>query len=136
MSRERTKEGLTNERIFKPSEAHKLEDPARLTWLPPSEVLARLRLRPGRNVADIGAGTGYFVLPIARETAPTGTLFAVDMQPEMLGKLRENLTSPNAPQNIELIEGDAAATTLGNESCDLVLMANLWHELDDHAASP
>ncbi len=57
------------------------------------------------------------------------------MQPEMLGKLRENLTSPNAPQNIELIEGDAAATTLGNESCDLVLMANLWHELDDHAAS-
>lgn len=120
------------ERRFKPSEAHRLEDPERLTWLPPAEILAGLTLNAGMDVADIGAGTGYFTLPIARVIAPLGQVFAVDVEPEMLQKLQQKLVSQHAPQNIVLVEGDATRTSLHDRSVDLVLMANLWHELDDY----
>jgi FkbM family methyltransferase len=54
------------------------------------------------HVADIGAGTGYFAIPIARAVGVGGKVYAVDLQPEMLDKLREKLTRPDAPRNIEL----------------------------------
>lgn len=120
---------------FKPSEAHKLEDPERLKWLPPSEVLAHLALKPDMHVADIGAGTGYFAIPIAGTIVPHGTVFAVDAEPEMIQKLRQKLADPKSPKNIELFAGEATQTTLKDRSVDRVLMANLWHELDDHAAA-
>jgi ubiquinone/menaquinone biosynthesis C-methylase UbiE len=124
-----------NERTFRPAGAHKLEDPDRVRWLPPHEVLAHLRLQPGMCVADLGAGTGYFAIPIAIEIAPEGRLFAVDLQPEMLARLAEKLSPPDSPANVHLVEGSAHNTTLPAQSCDRILMANLWHELDDHPAA-
>ena len=118
-------------RRFKPTEAHRLEDPERLIWLPPSEVLALLPLRPGMVVADIGAGTGYFTLPIAREIGPSGRVWAVDVEPEMLAKLKKKVESAGGIQNVELFEGEATTTRLPPGELDLLLMANLWHELDD-----
>lgn len=122
-------------RRFKPSEAHRLEDPQRLIWLPPAEVLTRLKLEPGMKVGDIGAGTGYFAIPIAKAIGPSGRLFAVDVEPEMLDKLKRKLGSVAALQNIEFVEGDAINTQLPDGQLDLVLMANVWHELDDPAGA-
>jgi ubiquinone/menaquinone biosynthesis C-methylase UbiE len=124
-----------NERTFNPADAHKLEDPARLEWLPPADVLARLPLSPGMNVADIGAGTGYFSLPVARRIAPGGRVFAVDLQPEMLAILRAKMAAGGGVENVEPVEGSASASTLGDGSCDLILIANVWHELDDCGAA-
>ena len=122
-----------NERTFHHANAHRLEDPERLTWLPPAEVLAALTVAPGLTVADVGAGTGYFSLPIARTVGPKGKVFAVDLQKEMLEMIREKLTPSEQPKNIELVEAPAIRTTLPGRSCDMVFMANIWHELDDHA---
>jgi protein-L-isoaspartate O-methyltransferase len=55
-----------NDRTFRVSEVHKLEDPERLQWLPVDDVISALALRSEMTVADIGAGTGYFAIPIAR----------------------------------------------------------------------
>jgi ubiquinone/menaquinone biosynthesis C-methylase UbiE len=123
-----------NERTFRASDAHRLEDPARLEWLPPAEVARRLELAPGMRVADIGAGTGYFALPMAAQVGPEGKVYAVDFQPEMLAKLGDKLKAPGAPQNIELVQGDATQTGLPDGSCAVALFANLWRELDDHPA--
>jgi SAM-dependent methyltransferase len=119
-------------KLFNPASAHKLEDPERLTWMPPDEVVAPLQLAFGNNVADIGAGTGYFALPIARAVAP-GRVYAVDLQPEMLKLLDQKLGAPGAPDNIMLVQGDASATTLRDTSVDVALLANMWHEIDEHA---
>jgi ubiquinone/menaquinone biosynthesis C-methylase UbiE len=120
-----------HDKLFHHGHAHKLDDPERKIWMPPEAVLARLALRPGLAVADIGAGTGYFALPIARAIAPGGQVSAVDMQPEMLDLLRER--AGELP--ITLVQGEAARTTLADRSQDVVLVANVWHEIDDRAAA-
>jgi ubiquinone/menaquinone biosynthesis C-methylase UbiE len=123
---------MMSDRLFKPSEVHKLEDPERLTWLPPAEVVEALEIRPGMTVADIGAGTGYFALPIASAVGPQGKVFAVDLQPEMLALFQAKLKrSAAAPANVVLVEGSADTTNLESASADLVLIANVWHELDN-----
>ena len=120
-----------NDRVFKHTEAHKLEDPERLKWLPPAEILTDLRVGPGMKVADIGAGTGYFSIPIARAVGALGHVFAVDLQAEMLDLLRVKLEQPNVPDNVSLHQGAASQLPLRDRSVHMILYANIWHELDD-----
>jgi len=120
-----------HDRRFDPAQAHKLEDPERLTFMPPEEVLSALHLSPGMTVADIGAGTGYFAIPMAKAVQPAGRVYAVDLEPTMLRLLDEKLGAPSAPDNITLVQGDAAQTSLPDELCDVLLVANVWHELED-----
>ena len=117
-----------HERMFYHHHAQKLDDPDRRKWLPESDVIDRLALRPEMIVADIGAGTGYFTLPIARVVS---RVLAVDMQPEMLEILRTRV----GDLPIETVLGEATKTTLKDASADLALLANVWHELDDHDAA-
>lgn len=122
-----------HERRFHPSQMHRLEDPDRLRWLPPAEVLAALGLQPGWSVADIGAGTGYFTLPIASAVGPSGRVFAVDVSPEMLERLHVRLAEAGI-LHVERIQAEASATHLPTASCHCVFLANVWHEFDDHPA--
>ncbi|HCV43874.1 MAG TPA: SAM-dependent methyltransferase [Bacteroidetes bacterium] len=122
-----------NERTFSVADAYKLEDPERPKWLPPNEVITSLEIQSGMSVADIGAGTGYFTLPIARAVGSDGKVHAVDFQTGMLDLLGKKLLEPNAPTNISLIHGTATHTTLPSVCADLVFLANVWHEVDDHA---
>lgn len=121
------------DRVFDVANAHRLDSPERLVWLPPDEVLRRLPMRRGMTIADIGAGTGFFALPLARAIGE-GKLFAVDLQPGMLELLRAKVADPGAPANIAVVQGRADATSLPVASCDMGFLANLWHELPDHAA--
>ena len=121
-----------NDRTFSVTDAHKLDDPERLTWLPPKEVVTSLELQPGMAVADIGAGTGYFTLPIAQAVSSSGKVHSVDFQTGMLKILGKKLLEPNAPTNISLVHGTATHTTLPDKCADLVFIANVWHEVDDH----
>jgi ubiquinone/menaquinone biosynthesis C-methylase UbiE len=123
-----------NSRTFRAADAQRLEDPERQKWLPVEDAIQALGISPGMTVADIGAGTGYFAIPFARAVEPSGSVLAVDFQPGMLAIVREKLNSPEAPRNIRLLEGSAEDTGVPDFACDLVLLANIWHELDDHAA--
>ncbi len=123
-----------HERRMSASHAHRLEDPARLLFLPPGEVLDALALRAGDTVADVGAGTGYFTLPMARAVGPRGKVYAVDAQDEMLARLKKKVRETKLA-NVELVQAEADRTGLPPSVCDLFFLANVWHELDDHAAT-
>lgn len=123
---------MTDKR-FNASLAHRLDAPERLTWLPPAEVVAALAVRAGDTIADIGAGTGYFSLPLAEAAGPQGKVYAVDAQVEMLAHLRQKLDD-GAVRNIELMRAEAEATKLPDGCCNLVFLANVWHEFADRAA--
>lgn len=125
---------VMNQRTFQAGNAHRLDDPQRLVWMPPDEVTGRLDFKPGMVVADIGAGTGFFALPFARAVGPEGMVWAVDLQPAMLQILEEKLQQAGAPGNIGLREGRAADTGLPDGRCDLTFLGNIWHELDEPGA--
>lgn len=122
-----------HERCFPAAQAQRLEDPARLKWLPPTEALKAIDIQPGQTIADVGAGTGYFTVSIAQMAGADGRVYAVDAQEEMLQWVAQKIEA-NALESINLVHADAAATTLPGASCDLFFIANVWHELDDRQA--
>jgi ubiquinone/menaquinone biosynthesis C-methylase UbiE len=118
-----------NERTFDPAKAARLDSPERREWLPPDAIVAALGLSAGQAVADIGAGTGYFSIPLARAVGGSGEVFAVDLQPEMLEILRTRIAE-HRTGNVRPILGSAKGTTLRDRSTHLCFLANVWHELD------
>lgn len=120
------------EKRFHHSQAHRLDAPERLVWLPPADVVRALDVRAGQAIADIGAGTGYFALPLAAAVGPSGIVFAVDAQTEMLDLLRGKLSGP-ALHSVRFVHAEADSTGLPDSTCDLVFLANIWHEFDDRA---
>ena len=115
------------------SRAHRLDTPERMLWLPPTEVIDTLALKPGEVIADVGAGTGYFSIRLARAALPGGRVYAVDVQREMLSLLKKK-RDQHFLSNLQLVHADAIATKLPDASIDLVFMANVWHEFDAHNA--
>ena len=122
-----------NEKRFSVTQAHRLDNPERLVWLPPADVLTAISVRPGETVADIGAGTGYFSLPLAQAVGVDGKVYAIDAQAGMLAMLQEKLRDAEIP-NVEIRVAEADSTGLPDASCTLVLLANSWHEFADCAA--
>lgn len=94
----------------------------------PDDAVAALKLKPGMVVADVGAGTGYMTLRMARRVGPSGKVFAEDVQPEMLRRLRENAAKAKLT-NIEEVLGSETDPRLPRDSLDVILMVDVYHEL-------
>jgi ubiquinone/menaquinone biosynthesis C-methylase UbiE len=118
---------------FDPANLHRLEDPDRHQLFPTDRILSLAGIKPQMTVADIGVGTGYFAIPIAKLIAPL-PLYGVDVSQEMLDYLRTKLAQPAMPKNVQLLKGEAAATTLPESCCDALLVSAVWHEVDDAEA--
>lgn len=118
---------------FDPANLHRLEDPDREQLFPVDRILTLAGIKAQMTVADIGVGTGYFAIPIAKVIAPN-KLHGVDVSKEMLDYLRNKLAQPAMPHNIELAKGEATSTTLPDTCCDVVLVSAVWHEIDDAGA--
>jgi len=119
---------------FDPSNAERLLSEERAELHPPQRVLALLDLRAGQVVADVGCGPGFFTLPIARAVQPGGRVFALDIVPEMLDRLRGRLGA-HGVSNVDPLLSQESSLPLGDMSCDRLLAAFLLHELADPAAS-
>jgi len=93
----------------------------------PELALDAVGIRKGMVVADVGAGTGYFTLRIARRVGPEGKVYANDVQPEMLDKLRANAQREKL-DNVETVLGSVADPKLPAGRIDLVLLVDVYHE--------
>jgi ubiquinone/menaquinone biosynthesis C-methylase UbiE len=87
-----------------------------------------LALQPGQTACDVGAGSGYHTLRLARAVGPTGRVLAVDLQPKMLELLRERVAAAGLA-NVETIEATDRDPRLPDGACDLVLLVDVYHEL-------
>lgn len=103
-----------------------LERPEREVAEMPQQVIAHMQLKPTDVVADVGAGTGYFALRIS-PMVPQGTVYAVDVQPEMLAIIDQQKAQLQA-SNVQTIQGTATDPRLPARAVDVVLMVDAYHE--------
>ncbi|MEZ5366466.1 MAG: class I SAM-dependent methyltransferase [Bryobacterales bacterium] len=94
----------------------------------PQALLAALQLQPGQTVADIGCGNGFYTLQMAERVGPTGKVYAVDIQPEMLALLGERAKAAGVT-NIIPIPSTPDDPKLPPDTVDLILMVDVYHEL-------
>ncbi|MGI8602224.1 MAG: class I SAM-dependent methyltransferase [Verrucomicrobiales bacterium] len=90
-------------------------------------LIPQLGLKAGMTVCDLGSGNGYHSLMMARMVAPHGRILAVDIQQEMLDQLKERATQSKI-ENVEPVLGEVHDPHLPPNSCDLVLMVDVYHE--------
>jgi SAM-dependent methyltransferase len=107
-----------------------LERPEREAREQPERVLELLRIGPGMTVADVGAGTGYFTVRIARRVGERGEVLATELQPEMLRLLDANVSRAGL-RNVRLIRATEHQSNLPARCCDVVLLVDVYHELTD-----
>jgi len=92
-------------------------------------LIKNLQLKSGMNVADIGAGSGYHSRLMAGLIGK-GKVFAVDVEPIMLVYLKQRIEQENL-LNIVPVLGTTTAVSLPNESIDLMLLVDVYHEFSD-----
>lgn len=115
---------------FDPKKVDKLVNSERRKLLPPNEILAHLSIQQLDDVADIGCGPGFFTIPAAKITV--GTVYGVDVEPQMLHFLREE-AEKEAVSNIKTVQSDAEHIDLADNSADKVFYAFILHEVGNLA---
>ena len=91
-------------------------------------IVAALGLARGMDVADIGAGTGLFLSPLASSLGD-GTLFAVDISPRFTEHMRQRAASEGLP-NVDVVLCDERSTRLAAGSVDLVFVCDTYHHFE------
>ena len=106
-----------------------LEREERETEEAPNRLVSALGLKPGNQVGDVGAGSGYLTWRMARVVGPTGKIYANDIQPEMIAFLRTNLLSRGIT-NVVPVLGTTTDPRLPDNTLDLILLVDVYHECD------
>jgi len=93
-----------------------------------NQVMDALSITPGKNVADIGAGSGWFTVRAARRVTETGRVFAVEINPEAIRYIDERAQKEEL-QNVKTVLGKEDSPQLPANSVDAVLMLKTYHEI-------
>jgi ubiquinone/menaquinone biosynthesis C-methylase UbiE len=99
-------------------------------WQQPERVVAALGIAPGDRVADLGSGSGYFTIRLAPAVGSAGKVYAVDVDPEMNGYLRDRLAREKIA-NVEVILGRPEDPLLPDGGVDLVVTVDTYHHIED-----
>lgn len=111
--------------------APQFDSAEREAWQKPDAVIAALALRPDASVADLGAGTGYFAVRLAR-AVPSGRVFAQDLEADMVRYLGERARREGLG-NLVAVQGEPDDPKLP-EPVDLALMVDTYHHVADPGA--
>lgn len=93
----------------------------------PEVVLRAMGLKDGDLVADLGAGTGFFTRRMARAVAPAGKVYATDIQPQMLERLKASAAQEGIA-NIVTVLGTETDPKLPRGTFDWILLVDVYHE--------
>ena len=110
-----------------------LEGRQRAATLKIDEVVSRLSLKAGMVVADIGAGSGVFSRPLAEAVAPSGKVYAVDIQQDLLDYINKRDQQDNI-RNIQTVLGEFDDPKLPARDVDLAFINDVLHHIQHRAA--
>jgi ubiquinone/menaquinone biosynthesis C-methylase UbiE len=109
------------------------DDPARDAWQRPEEVVRLLSLAPGDSVADLGAGTGYFLPYLSRAVGPSGSVWALDVESAMVEHVRQRARAEGL-DNVRALRVAPDDPGLPEASLARILIVDTWHHIDDRVA--
>lgn len=112
------------------------DDPQRVLWQKPREVVEKLGVEKGMRVADLGAGTGFFLDYLSPAVGPEGRVLALDVSEPLVAHMRERAAEAGM-ENVEarLVDPDDPGLDAG--SVDRILVVDVWHHISnrgDYAA--
>jgi predicted methyltransferase len=112
--------------------ARHFDGPERDAWQKPTEVVRFLDLGAGQVVADIGAGTGYFLSYLSKAVGRQGRVLALDVEPNMVEYMKQRSRRGNFT-NVEARVVAPDDPGLAPGSVDHILIVNTWHHIDERA---
>lgn len=118
-------------RLFAAQDLGLLEAPDRDQWQKPDQIMDALGIADGSVVADLGAGSGWFTLRLARRVGPNGLVYAEDIQPQMIEAIEQRLRGENL-QNVRPVLGTPSDPRLPS-GLDAALIVDAYREMDDPA---
>lgn len=108
------------------------EDPQRAAWQRPDEVVRALALAPDARVVDLGVGSGYFAVRLARIVA-RGQVVGLDIEPAFVAAVNERARTEGLP-NLSARQCEPDDPGLAPASVDLILIVDTYHHLPDRPA--
>lgn len=111
--------------------AKHFDDPERDAWQKPDDVVAWLGLAPGDTVVDLGAGTGYFTIRLAK-AVPEGVVYGNDIEPDMVRYLGERAEKEGL-SNVRPVKGSADDPAVEGP-VNLAFMCDVYHHIEDRSA--
>lgn len=109
------------------------EYPDRDKKLQIDRVMDILRITPGKAVADIGAGGGWFTVRAARRVTPHGVVYAEDINPSFQKEIRDRAQRERL-DDVKTVLGTPDNPRLAASSVDAVLLLKVYHEIADTRA--
>jgi SAM-dependent methyltransferase len=121
-------------RLFPPQDLGLLEAPDRDEWQRPQQILDAMGIADAAVVADIGAGSGWFTVRLARRVGPNGRVYAQDVQPEMLAAITRRVQREGLA-NVRPVLGRGSDPHLpAGVALDGVLVVGVVHEIEERVA--
>jgi ubiquinone/menaquinone biosynthesis C-methylase UbiE len=105
------------------------DSPGRDERLQINRVMDILAITPGKNVADIGAGSGWFTVRAARRVTDTGHVYAVDINPEAIRYIDDRIKKEQL-HNVKTILSHPDDPLLAANTVDAVLLLKTYHEVE------
>jgi SAM-dependent methyltransferase len=126
-------QGGSHGRLFLPSDLGLLDAPDRDLWQRPDQIMDAMGIADGSVVADIGAGSGWFTIRLARRVGPQGVVYAEDVQKEMINAISRRVGREGL-SNVRYVLGLKNDALLPKGSLDAVLVVDAYHEVEDRVA--
>jgi arsenite methyltransferase len=125
--------GGHDRRLFPPSDLGLLDAPDRDLWQRPDQIMDAMGIADASIVADIGAGSGWFTIRLARRVGPQGLVYAEDVQQEMINAISRRVGREGLA-NVRPVLGLKNDPRLRLNAFDAILVVDAYHEVEDRVA--